>query len=281
MSNEAVPTPQAQPNPTPSAGTGNTAEPAAQPNAGAPGAGAGAPASGQPERRQGPPETVPYHRVQELAHENRAIKEKLARFEQGLAAMAGGQPQAGADPDPEPQEEGFQNIADFIIAKASWSARKEADARWNAHKQGEAQQADKAKFQARFGSAVENWNTQYTAEVAKDPGFAQAVQGLQLTDSVRFMVMESKAAAAVAKHLHAHPDMQKQLNGMPIDQAAYMLGEIGAQFVGPNGQPQKKPSAGMPTLEPVGQGLQSGSVNVYSSKSSMGDYLAATRPLPG
>lgn len=258
---ETTPTPETAPESQPAQGSDTPAVPQA-------------PAEVTPQGREQQPPMIPKHRFDELNHRMQAAEARLREM---------GQPPRPEPAAPQaPKQEDFATYEDYIRADARFVAQQEARQAYAAERQREQQAAQQQAEQFRLQNAQQNWNQKTSEAAAKYPDFEQKLfMAPKITnDYTSAVLMASPMAGELAYHLASNPETVTRLNGMhPLDAAAE-LGRIEGKLQGSSGQPVKKPSAGIPALNPVGTGNKPAAVDPYALETSVEDYVRATRPPP-
>jgi hypothetical protein len=194
------------------------------------------------------PDTVPYWRVKELADQNRELKERLR-----MASQPPQNTQASSPQTQPPKQEDFQTYEDYVEARAEFKAKETVRKEWENIQEGQRRQTQAQAEHARSQTVESNWSQKATEASNKYQDFERKLSTApSLTNAHALAVLKgSPMAGDLAYHLASNHDIVMRLNGMhPIDAAAE-LGRIEGKLQGQSSQPQKKPAAGIPALEPV------------------------------
>jgi hypothetical protein len=226
---------------------------------------------GQSESQQSP--MIPKWRFDQVNEQLKA--ERLARSQYQQPAAQPQQPAQTA-----PKEEDFADWGSYQKAVIAHEVRLGIEQDRQAQRQQQQQQA----MMSRVQSIESNWAQKSQEAGGKYQDFEQKIAtSPALTNSYALEALKaSPMAGDLAYHLASNHALVQQLNGMhPLDAAAE-LGRIEAKLAGSNaGQPApKKPSAGIPALEPLGAGNKPGNIDPYALNTSVEDYVRATRPPP-
>lgn len=225
---------------------------------------------------------IPYSRFSEVVQDRNALREQNARMLAILEQQ--GRAQAPAAPQPQapeaPKQEDFQTYEDYIDARAAFRAEQAAEKKFNdwQSKQQTQQQTQQAEYQkqVRLSTAFTEMNNAAKSfagweKVPTEPLFA-------LGEELFLTAFETKNPALAAQIANT-PGLSQQLARMPLEQAKREIWRMDGKLLGSTGQPPKKPSGGIPVIDPVGTGNKKGLADVYNEKSSEQDYIAATRPI--
>jgi hypothetical protein len=255
------------------------AAPASQPAQGGdtpvatPSEGAGSAPQEQGVQQQSP--MIPKWRFDQI---NEQLKqERLYRLQQQ-------QPESNHTPaEPQaPRQEDFSTYEEYIRADARFVAESAGRQAYQQERQREQQSRMQQAEQARTYSAESNWEQKSQEAATKYPDFEQKISTAPKLNPIAQAVLKaSPVAGDLAYHLAGNPELIARLNGMhPLDQATEM-GRIEGKLQGSSGQPpQRKPSAGIPAITPVGAGNKQANVDPYALDTSVEDYVRATRPPP-
>ena len=222
------------------------------------------------------PQMIPKWRFDEV---NEQLKqERQARLQQ--------QPQQSQKPattEPQaPRQEDFATWEEFVRADARFVAQQETRQEFQRARQAEQQQAQTQKWSERVETADTKFSEELYKATAKNPALIQKLQGApSLRNDLQLALKESDAPIALAEHLADNPVLVLQLNQMSPDRAWREMGKIEAKLAGSTGQPPpRKPSAGVPDMQPVGAGNKPGAIDPYDPNTSTEDYVRLTRPPP-
>lgn len=220
------------------------------------------------------PQMIPKWRFDEV---NEQLKqERLAR----------NQPQQPSPQQPQtpqaPRQEDFSTYEEFVRADARFVAEQAAEQKWTALQQQGTQQAQQQKWNERVETADTKFGEKLYEATAKNPTLLQKLQNSPtLRGDLQLALKESDAPVALAEHLADNPVLVFQLNQMTPDRAWREIGRLEAKLAGSTGQPPpRKPSAGVPDMQPVGAGNKPGAIDPYDPNTSVEDYVRATRPPP-
>jgi len=230
------------------------------------------PAAGSAQQAQGANsqhsnDFVPRWRLNEEIQKRRELE---ARFQ----TQPQQPPQQKPAEDGRPKQEDFQSYEEYLEAKAAHTARQEF-ARLKAE---ESQQNQVKDFQERVRKAEESFSEKLYDAAAKNPALMQKLQNAPTLrpDLQLYGLKESDIPVALAEHLADNPVLVLQLNQMPAERALREMGKIEAKLAGSSGQPQRKPSAGIPALDAVGAGQKPG----YKPADKLSDQDVLARLYP-
>lgn len=222
------------------------------------------------------PQTIPKWRFDEL---NARMQAAEARLREGYQPPQQQQPQTPQAP----KQEDFPTYEEYIRADARFVAQEEAKKTWSDLQEGQRRQTIQQTEQQRAYAAENNWTQKSQETAARKPDFEMKVATAPpLAPHALAVLKNSEAAGDLAYHLASDHALIQKINAMhPLDAIAEM-GRIEGKLNGSNaGQPaQRKPSAGIPAIDPVGAGNKPGNIDPYALNTSVEDYVRATRPPP-
>lgn len=231
-----------------------------------------------PAASQQTPQMIPKWRFDEVNEQLKA--ERLARAQHQQPAPQQQQP---GNPNQAPKPEDFgDDFQAYQDARAAWIA----DQRYEQRRAAERQQEQTRSVQERLMKADDDWENSYTEAVTKNPTLAQKLQNApSLTRDAQYMLKESDKRIELAEYLADNPvtvfNINKLIQQGRHDLALREFGRIEGKLAGSTGQPPpRKPSAGVPDMQPVGAGNKPGAIDPYDPNTSVEDYVRATRPPP-
>lgn len=205
---------------------------------------------------QGSEPTIPYSRFQEVNRRMREAEAALNQRNQQQQQPQQAQPvESGA-----PKEEQFETYTDYIRAEARYHAEKAADKRFNDLQTQQRQSWEQQQEQAKESKAGSNFVQKWAAEVSKDPSLKTLPTDpvMEMPKSLAVLVMGSEVAGPLMAHLLRNPEETYRISSLPSHEAAYAIGKMESKLSGSTGQPTKKPSGNIPSLDPVGVGKGKG-----------------------
>lgn len=250
------------------------AAPESQPAQGGDTPAAPAPAEAAAPAASQQPQMIPKWRFDEVNEQLKAMRQQQPQQAQPQKPTAA-EPQA-------PRQEDFNTWEEYVRADARFVAQQEARQEFQRARQAEQQQAQSQKWSERVETAETKFSEKLYEATAKNPALIQKLQNAPfLRGDLQLALKESDAPIALAEHLADNPVLVLQLNQMAPDRAWREMGRIEAKLAGSTGQPPpRKPSAGVPDMQPVGAGNKPGAIDPYDPNTSTEDYVRLTRPPP-
>lgn len=217
-----------------------------------------------------PNDYVPRWRLNEEVQKRRELESR----------MAPQQPQV--DTDPRPKADTYDDYNAYLAEDAAWNGRHAARQEFTRLRQGEQAQTQQQQVQQRAEQALQTWSAKIGDMATRDPArHARALETLgALPVELGLSVLEDANAKELTEFFTDNPNEAYRISRLAPMMAGRELERLGTKLTAASGGPQKKPSAQVPNLDPVGGGSNPGKKSPYSSQSSEGDYVAATRRLP-
>lgn len=149
--------------------------------------------------------------------------------------------------DGEPRLEQFDNIEDYVSAKARFIAKAELNETLTARERAEAEQ----KAQAAQHQTAESWAKRVALATAEMPDFEDVVASSDVQFSspvVLEAIMSSDVGTKIAYYLASNPDEAEDIAGMTAPNAIRAIGRIEAKLESGKASITKAP----PPIEPTG-----------------------------
>lgn len=147
----------------------------------------------------------------------------------------------------EPRIDQFDNIEDYVSAKARYVARMELNETLTARERAEAEQ----RAQAAQQQSAENWNKRVQLATAEMPDFADVVSSSDIIfnePAVLQAIQESDIGPKIAYYLASNPDEADDIAQLRGSAAIRAIGRIEAKLEMSKANPTKAP----PPIEPTG-----------------------------
>ena len=168
-----------------------------------------------------------------------------------------------------PKLEQFDNLDDYVAAKAEWVADQKLTKAFAEREQQEKQRAE----QGRRGEVEKTWHAKVNQFRTEAPDFDEVIGSadVQLNETMASALMESDMGPKVAYYLARHPDEAEDMQYMTPQQVYRTIGKIEAKLE--NEALVKKQSSAPKPASPVGARTSvSGGPN---DKQSVDDWLRA------
>jgi hypothetical protein len=239
---------------------------------------AGTSADAPGEKREGARE-----RIEELAAQNKALREYgeffRQRFEESQRQTPASAAPAQEQPDPEPDADSFDDPKAYTKAYSEWSrkqiAKEVAKATETARTEGKTA-AEKAFAAAREKERLKGLDDQFTIRsqqfAEKNPHYWTVIGNPALTFmNGEFLeaIKSSEKGPELAMHIANDPKLVAQLAGKSVPQRLTQLGRIEAELSRPPPPPKVTAAPAPPT--PIGGGAGG---EVDPSKLSTSDWIA-------
>ncbi len=181
--------------------------------------------------------------------------------------------EAGKSEKP-PAEGEFTDYAEYVAARAVWTAEQRTTQRQAQELEAEAeqyrQQAEAVQLQEQ-ALIDHQWNLQMQDAKVRYADFDQVALYAPISDKVAQLIKQSDRGADVAYHLGQHKALAIEVSKMPLVEAARVIGRLEASlpFAAPRVTPQ--------TPEPITP-VRGKSQTVYNAdKMNMAEYIAARK----
>lgn len=168
-------------------------------------------------------------------------------LEEQLQALSR-QPQQATKVEGEPKLEQFDNIEDYVTAKAKWVAKQELDSTLTARER----QTAEAQQRIQQQTAAETWAKRVAIATAELPDFEEVVASSDITfdDPVTLQaIQESDLGPQIAYYLASNPDEADAIARLKGAAAIRAIGRIEAKIEGKSASVTKTPEP----IKPVGQ----------------------------
>lgn len=195
----------------------------------------------------------------------RQLQETLERERQNFAAQ---QPKP-QQPEGAPKLEQFDNLDDYVAAKAEWVADQKLEKAFAEREQAARLQAE----QGRRGQVEQTWNSRVSQVRVEMPDFDEVIEssGVSISQPMAEAIMESDVGPKVAYYLARNPDLAEEIAEMSPAQIHRAIGRIEAKL---ETEPLvKKQSSAPKPASPVGS--RASNDNGLSDKLSVDDWLRA------
>jgi hypothetical protein len=232
-------------------------------------------AADTPEGEEAEKSEAAKRREREKAHKERLRKE--ADEAKALADKADQRRlkiiEAGKNEKP-PVESEFSDYAEYVAAKAVWTAEQRTTQR---QAEAMAEEAETHRKQAEQYQQIQQdlverqWAAQKAEAIAKYADFEAIAFTAPISDAVAGLIKQSERGADVAYHLGQNRALAMEISQLPLIEAARIIGRLEVSLTAPT------PRMTSQTPEPIAPVRGRAQASLNPEKMSMEEYIAARK----